>query len=57
MIEREVSRAEIQVSQQRALVQGLYVDTVGKNAKKIEEYMKHRLEENRVGEQMTMGNY
>ena len=36
---------------------GYYVDTVGKNAKKIEEYIKHQLDEDRQGEQMTMGNY
>ena len=33
-----------------------YVDTVGKNAKKIEEYIKHQLEEDQAGEQLTMGN-
>ena len=36
---------------------GYYVDTVGKNAKRIEEYIKHQLEEDRQGEQMTMGNF
>lgn len=35
---------------------GYYVDTAGKNAKKIEEYIRHQLEEDREGEQMTMGN-
>ena len=34
---------------------GYYVDTVGKNAKKIEEYMKHH--EDKAGEQLTMGNF
>lgn len=32
---------------------GYYVDTVGKNAKNIEEYMKHRLDEDKAGEQLT----
>ena len=36
---------------------GYYVDTAGKNAKKIEEYIKHQLDEDRAGEQLTMGNY
>lgn len=36
---------------------GYYVDTVGKNVKKIEEYMKHRLDEDKAGEQLTMGNF
>lgn len=35
---------------------GYYVDTAGKNAKKIEEYIRHQLEEDRAGEQLTMGN-
>ena len=35
---------------------GYYVDTAGKNAKKIEEYIKHQLDEDKAGEQMTMGN-
>lgn len=32
-----------------------YVDTVGKNVKKIEEYIRNQLEEDRMGEQLTMG--
>ena len=36
---------------------GYYVDTVGKNAKKIEEYIKHQLDEDKAGEQLTMGNF
>ena len=35
---------------------GYYVDTAGKNAKKIEEYIRHQLDEDKAGEQMTMGN-
>ena len=33
---------------------GYYVDTVGKNTKAIAEYIKHQLEEDKLGEQMTM---
>lgn len=33
---------------------GYYVDTAGKNAKKIEEYIRHQLDEDKVGEQLTM---
>ena len=33
---------------------GYYVDTVGKNKAKIAEYIKHQLDEDRLGEQMTM---
>jgi len=36
---------------------GYYVDTAGKNAKKIEEYIRHQLEEDKAGEQLTMGNF
>ena len=35
---------------------GYYVDTVGKNAKKIAEYMKNQLEEDKIGKQMKI-NY
>ena len=35
---------------------GYYVDTAGKNAKKIEEYIRRQLEEDKAGEQLTMGN-
>ena len=33
---------------------GYYVDTVGKNKEKIAEYIKHQLDEDRLGERMTM---
>ena len=33
---------------------GYYVDTVVKNAGRIAEYIKHQLEEDRLGEQMVM---
>ena len=36
---------------------GYYVDTAGKNAKKIEEHIRHQLEEDKAGEQLTMGNF
>lgn len=35
---------------------GYYVDTAGKNAKKIQEYIKNQLEEDQAGEQLTMSN-
>lgn len=31
-----------------------YVDTAGKNAKKIAEYIQHQLEENKLGEQLAI---
>ena len=33
---------------------GYYVDTVGRNKKAIAEYIRNQLEEDRMGEQMTM---
>ena len=36
---------------------GYYVDTVGKNAKKIQEYIKHQLEEDKIADQLTMKEY
>ena len=35
---------------------GYYVDTVGKNKTKIAEYIKNQLDEDKLGEQMTMLN-
>ena len=34
-----------------------YVDTVGKNAKKIEEYIRNKLNEDMVYDQMSMKEY
>ena len=33
---------------------GYYVDTVGKNEKRIEEYVKNQLKEDELGEQLRM---
>jgi putative transposase len=36
---------------------GYYVDTVGKNAKKIEEYIRQQLQEDIAADQITMKEY
>ena len=36
---------------------GYYVDTVGKNAKKIEEYIRNQLQEDMEYDQMTLKEY
>lgn len=36
---------------------GYYVDTAGKNAQKIQEYIKRQLDEDKAGEQLTMDNF
>ena len=33
---------------------GYYVDTVGKNTAKIQDYIKHQLEEDKMGEQLSI---
>ena len=33
---------------------GYYVDTVGKNTKKIQEYIKHQLDEDKIAEQLEL---
>ena len=36
---------------------GYYVDTVGKNAKKIQEYIQNQLKEDQIHDQMTMREF
>ena len=36
---------------------GYYVDTAGKNAKKIQEYIQRQYEQDKAGEQLTMPNF
>ncbi len=36
---------------------GYYVDTVGKNAKKIQEYIKNQLEEDKIVDQISLKEY
>ena len=36
---------------------GYYVDTVGKNAKKIQEYIQCQYEQDKAGEQLAMPNF
>ena len=36
---------------------GYYVDTVGKNAKKIQEYIQKQLEEDKINDQISLKEY
>lgn len=36
---------------------GYYVDTVGRNKKQIQEYIKHQLEENQIADQMSLKEF
>ena len=54
---REVPGTAVQVRNREFWCCGYYVDTAGKNARKIEEYIRHQLDEDKAGEQLTMGNF
>ena len=36
---------------------GYYVDTVGRNKKQIQEYIKHQLEEDQIADQMSLKEF
>ena len=36
---------------------GYYVDTVGRNKKQLQEYIKHQLEEDQIADQMSLKEY
>lgn len=36
---------------------GYYVDTVGKNAKRIEEYIRRQIQEDQVNDQLSLKEY
>ena len=54
MIYEEFGDLKFKYKNREFWCRGYYVDTVGKNAKKIAEYIKHQLDEDKLGEQMTM---
>ncbi len=39
------------------LCRGYYVDTVGKNAKRIEEYIRRQIQEDQVNDQISLKEY
>lgn len=51
---RAVWGFEIQTQELGLLVQRLHVDTVDKNTAKIQDYTKHQLEEDKMGEQLSI---
>ena len=57
MIYEQFSNLKYKYRNREFWCRGYYVDTVGKKAKKIEEYIRNQLEEDRMGEQLTMGNF
>lgn len=49
---------QIQIWQSKLLVQGgYYVDTVGKNTKKIADYIASQLKEDQITDQISMKEY
>ena len=51
---RTIWRIKIQIPKPRIGCRGYYVDTVGKNEKRIEEYVRNQLKEDELGEQIKM---
>lgn len=51
----EISNINIEIKVFGA--EGYYVDTAGKNAKRIQEYIKNQLKEDQIHDQMTMKEY
>jgi putative transposase len=54
MIYEKYPALQIKYRNREFWCRGYYVDTVGKNAKKIEEYIRNQLREDQAGEQLTM---
>ena len=54
MIYEKFGNLKFKYRNREFLCRGYYVDTVGKNAKKIAEYIKNQLEEDKIGEQMKI---
>ena len=48
---------EIKIWPTKFLGRGYYVDTVGKNAKRIAEYIQNQLKEDQIEDQMTLKEY
>ncbi len=54
MIYEQFGDAKYRYRNREFWCRGYYVDTVGKNTEKIKEYIANQLEEDRLGEQLTM---
>ena len=50
-------RFKVQIRKPPFWCRGYYVDTVGKNAKKIEEYIRNQLQEDWEYDQMSLKEY
>ena len=54
MIYEQFPELKYKYKQREFWCKGQYVDTVGKNEGRIAEYIKHQLEEDRLGEQLSI---
>ena len=54
MIYEKWSNARFKYRSRQFWCRGYYVDTVGKNIKKIEEYIRNQLKEDKIAEQLTL---
>ena len=57
MIYERWSNIKYQYRNREFWCRGYYVDTVGKNGKKIQEYIQHQLQEDYQADQMTLNEY
>jgi len=54
MIYEQFPELKYKYKQREFWCKGYYVDTVGKNEGRIAEYIKHQLDEDRLGEQLSI---
>lgn len=54
MIYEKLGDAKFKFRSREFWCRGYYVDTVGKNSKKIQEYIKNQLEEDKISEQLEL---
>ncbi|MDY5234060.1 MAG: IS200/IS605 family transposase [Faecalicoccus sp.] len=54
MIYEKWANARFKYRSRQFWCRGYYVDTVGKNIKKIEEYIRNQLKEDKIAEQLTL---
>ena len=57
MIFKRHANLKYKFGNRKFLARGYYVDTVGKNAKKIAEYIKNQLEEDKMYDQISLKEY
>lgn len=54
---RSIRQFKIQIRKSTFLGKKIYVDTVGRNKKQIQEYIKHQLDEDQLADQLSIKEY